>query len=186
MWSRGRRCGHTEGASLVRACCPACPRKGPASTTLPCLPGTPLLHDCSHLRALSLSHCFLRVGFVSLTRRSDLQAGLRSTNLWVGEISTTDRDKLRASVLGTHGPLRTSASPLRPAHCGCGLTVPGLFHLEKSFCFTLASFGHFLSKLPLPPHPGKVTFCVAQAPHKDARFLGTRRDLTWATRVEPT
>lgn len=56
----------------------------------PRLPGTLLLHDYSYLPALSFSPCFLWMGFVSLTRLSDLQAGLRSTNLWVAEISKTE------------------------------------------------------------------------------------------------
>lgn len=96
----------------------------------PRLPGTLLLHDCSYLPTLSFSPCFLWVGFVSLTRLSDLQAGLRSTNLWVAEISKTE-GQTRGSVLGTHRPLRTSASPLRPAYCRFSLTGPGLLHLEK-------------------------------------------------------
>lgn len=62
-----------------------------------------------------------------------------------------------AGVLSSPCPL----PPLQPAFCSSSLTVPSCFHLEKHFCFNLASPDHFLNKW-LSTH--KAIFHVAQPP----------------------
>lgn len=62
-----------------------------------------------------------------------------------------------AGVLSSPCPL----PPLQPAFSSSSLTVPSCFHLEKHFCFNLASPDHFLNKW-LSTH--KAIFHVAQPP----------------------